>query len=162
NRRSSRRCRRSQLQSRSVAAPRSRSDATRHGIVSARSGISHVFPDAVYTRRVTGSATLLRRATVHPVLSDRRQVHPVLVGLALVIPSVAWISLDRSIWPWDPSWYGQVSVDLWATLRASPRVWPEAMTHAFGLKPPTIAWLGQFFVPFGRAVGGTEVALLLS
>jgi 4-amino-4-deoxy-L-arabinose transferase-like glycosyltransferase len=36
------------------------------------------------------------------------------------------------------------------------------MTHAFGLKPPAIAWLGQFFVPFGAVVGRDALALLLS
>jgi hypothetical protein len=36
------------------------------------------------------------------------------------------------------------------------------MTHAFGLKPPAIAWLGQLFVPFGAMVGRDAIALLLS
>src|SRR5262249_19716640 len=71
-------------------------------------------------------------------------------------------SLDHSVWPWDPAWYGEVSVDLWAKLRGDPASWPEALRHAFGLKPPAIAWLGEFFVPFGGLVGRDSVALLLS
>jgi hypothetical protein len=36
------------------------------------------------------------------------------------------------------------------------------MTHAFGAKPPAIAWFGQFFVPLRHALGGYSAALLLS
>jgi Dolichyl-phosphate-mannose-protein mannosyltransferase len=82
--------------------------------------------------------------------------------VGLVVPSIVWVCLDRSVWPWDPAWYGEVSTDLWATLRVSPRTWPDAMTHAFGLKPPAVAWLGQFFVPVGSALGRDSTALLLS
>jgi Dolichyl-phosphate-mannose-protein mannosyltransferase len=81
---------------------------------------------------------------------------------ALVVPSLVWIAFDRSIWPWDPAWYGQVSVDLWATLRTDPVHWPGAMADAFGLKPPAVAWLGQLFVPLGEVLGGDQRALLLS
>ena len=49
-----------------------------------------------------------------------RRLVPVLVAVVLVLPSVVWIAIDRSIWPWDPSWYGEVSIDLWATLRTDP------------------------------------------
>lgn len=80
----------------------------------------------------------------------------------LVLPSIVWISLDRSIWPWDPAWYGQVTVELWAKLRLDPGGWPEAMAAAFGAKPPAIAWLGQVFIPFGRSIGNQEIAMLLS
>lgn len=86
---------------------------------------------------------------------------PVLLAIGLVTPSVVWAALDHSIWPWDPSWYGEVSVDLWATLRIDSGHWPGLMTHAFAAKPPAIAWLGQFFVPLGTIVR-TPVALLLS
>ena len=94
--------------------------------------------------------------------SGVQRLLPVLVAAALVVPSIVWVSLDRSIWPWDPAWYAEVSVDLWATLRNHPSAWPDAMTHAFGLKPPAVAWLGQFFVPLGAIVGQDAVALLLS
>ena len=46
-----------------------------------------------------------------------RRVVPAGVGLVLILPSVVWAFLDHSIWPWDPAWYGEVSADLWATLR---------------------------------------------
>jgi len=83
------------------------------------------------------------------------------VGMLLVTPSVIWIALDRSVWPWDPAWYAEVSLDLWATLSDAPRAWPDAMTAAFGSKPPGIAWLGQFFLPLAPIVGA-ERALLVS
>jgi hypothetical protein len=84
------------------------------------------------------------------------------LSIALVLPSLVWISLDRSVWPWDPAWYGQVSVDLWATLRLNHGTWPSLMANAFGIKPPGVAWLGQFFVPWGRLIGSIEFSLLLS
>jgi 4-amino-4-deoxy-L-arabinose transferase-like glycosyltransferase len=87
---------------------------------------------------------------------------PLWLPIALVAPSLAWIAVDRSIWPWDPAWYGTVSVDLWATLRTDPAHWPGSMAHAFGLKPPAVAWLGQLFVPLGEVLGEDTRALLLS
>jgi len=108
------------------------------------------------------SAAAKRTADARFVVTGVRVLLPVLVAVALVVPSLVWASLDRSIWPWDPAWYGEVSVDLWATLRTNPHHWSYAMTHAFGLKPPAVAWLGQFFVPFGAIVGRDAVALLLS
>lgn len=98
-----------------------------------------------------------------PSLATRpRRLVPVLVAAVLVLPSVIWVAVDRSIWAWDPSWYGEVSVDLWATLRTDPGAWPSAMMHAFGQKPPAVAWLGQLFVPLGEVFGRDQIALLLS
>lgn len=95
-----------------------------------------------------------------------RRVAPAAVALALVLPSLVWVFLDHSIWPWDPAWYGEVSVDLWATLRTDAANWGAAMAHALGAadagKPPAVVWLGQFFVPLGGVVGGDATALLLS
>ena len=87
---------------------------------------------------------------------------PVAFAVAALIPSMIWIARDRSIWPWDPSWYGEVSNSLWATLRLHPGTWPTAMVHAFAAKPPLIAWVGEFFVPFGYRAGNVEVSLLVS
>src|SRR5438105_7890079 len=84
------------------------------------------------------------------------------VGVAIVSPSLVWAIIDKSIWPWDPAWYGQVSVDLWTTLHLDPGRWPSAMAHAFGSKPPGIAWFGQFFVPLGLAVGRVPLFALIS
>jgi 4-amino-4-deoxy-L-arabinose transferase-like glycosyltransferase len=91
-----------------------------------------------------------------------RRLAPGFLAAVLVAPSIAWIALDHSVWPWDPAWYGEVSVDLWSTLRLHPHLWPNAMAHAFGLKPPAVAWVGEFFVPLGGVVGGDASALLLS
>jgi hypothetical protein len=86
---------------------------------------------------------------------------PVGLGLVLVAPAFAWAAIDKSVWPWDPSWYGEVSVDLWSVLRLGNASWLGAMQAAFGAKPPAIAWLGQFFVPLGTVVG-YSTALLAS
>jgi hypothetical protein len=113
-------------------------------------------------------------ATAHPVEQTARSpqagvltrrlapaaVAP-LVGLLLAAPSFVWASVDRSIWPWDPAWYGETSVDLWATLRHNHYLWPKAMQHALGIKPPGIAWFGQFFVPLGGVLGSEQTALLV-
>jgi Dolichyl-phosphate-mannose-protein mannosyltransferase len=97
------------------------------------------------------------------LLSERLAVRFAIVAgaAALTIPSVIWIALDRSVWPWDPAWYGEVSVDLWAAARGDGVSWPGAMLSAFGLKPPGIAWIGQFSLPL-RHVIGSENAMLLS
>jgi hypothetical protein len=92
----------------------------------------------------------------------RSWVLPPAVAVFLVIPSLVYAALDRSIWRWDDSSYGEVSVDLWATLRDKTRLWPDAMVHAFGFKPPLIAWIGEFFVPIGDAAGSVHAALLVS
>jgi hypothetical protein len=84
---------------------------------------------------------------------------PVGLGFVLVLPTIVWIALDRSVWPWDPAWYGEVTFDLWSTLSDAPKRWPYAMTTAFGAKPPGVAWLGQFFVPFGSVVGAQRALL---
>lgn len=84
------------------------------------------------------------------------------MGTLLLVPSFIWIVFDDSVWPWDPAWYGEVSINLWATLRLHPEDWPSLMANAFGSKPPAVAWLGQFFVPFGYRAGNVELALLVS
>jgi hypothetical protein len=91
----------------------------------------------------------------------RSGLAPPVVGALLALPSFVWISLDRSIWPWDPAWYGQVSIDLWATWRHSPGLWKTSMLNAFGIKPPAIAWFGQLFVPLGGVFGSVQTALLV-
>jgi hypothetical protein len=87
---------------------------------------------------------------------------PTLVGLVLVLPSFVWAVLDRSLWQWDQSYYGSAAIDLWATLRLSPGLWPEAMANALVTWPPAIAWFGQFFVPLEGLVGSMRSALLFS
>lgn len=86
--------------------------------------------------------------------------HPATLAVLLLGPSFAWIALDETVWPWDPAWYGEVTVDLWWTLRHSPGQWVEGMLTAFGTKAPGLAWLAQIFVPMGQQVGSVEFGLL--
>jgi hypothetical protein len=84
-----------------------------------------------------------------------------LIGAALA-PSLLWIARDRTPWPWDQAWYGEVSVDLWFNLTHSILDWGRTMLMGINLKPPGIVWLGQLFVPFGSLFGSIEIALLFS
>ncbi len=78
----------------------------------------------------------------------------------LLAPTVVWLGVDRTPWSWDPAWYGEVSCDLWWTLKHQPEAWSAAMLSAFGIKAPAIAWIGQFFVPLGQAVGNIDDLLM--
>jgi len=89
-----------------------------------------------------------------------RRFWPYLANLLLLMPSLYWIANDRSVWPWDMAWYGEVSVDLWFTLTNQSAQWLTTMIGAFGSKAPGIAWLGQFFVPVGQLIGSIEFGLL--
>jgi hypothetical protein len=84
-----------------------------------------------------------------------------LIGAALA-PNVLWIARDRTPWPWDQAWYGEVSVDLWFNLTHSILDWGRTMLTGLNMKPPGIVWLGQLFVPFGSWCGSIETALLFS
>lgn len=86
---------------------------------------------------------------------------PYLALAGLLIPSLVWVAFDAHVWPWDQAWYGQVSVELFYTLVRNPNGWLSAMLHAFAIKAPGIAWIGQWFVPLGFLVG-TDRALLFS
>jgi hypothetical protein len=83
------------------------------------------------------------------------------LALVLVAPALAFAIWDHAVWPWDQAWYGEVSVDLWWTLCNQPAEWLSAMLRAFGTKPPAVAWLGQFFIPIGQALGSVEAGLLV-
>ncbi len=87
---------------------------------------------------------------------------PCLLIAVLLAPDAVWIGRDRSIWPWDPSWYGEVTADLWFSLGHSLRQWCVLMATGLDMKPPGIAWIGQFFVPLGELFGSVEAGLLLS
>jgi hypothetical protein len=99
---------------------------------------------------------------IPPPAARRRMAFRFCAILALLLPSVYWVARDVSIWPWDQSWYGEVSVNLWHVLTHQPFRWPEKMLKAFATKAPGIALLGQFFVPFGRLFGSIETGLLCS
>jgi hypothetical protein len=85
-----------------------------------------------------------------------------LLALALVLPSLIWVLLDRSVWPWDQAWYGEVSVELYCSFRQGLGPWVEAMRGAFGSKAPAVAWFGQWFVPIGQLLGSMDLGLHLS
>ncbi len=95
-------------------------------------------------------------------VASRWRGWPWLLAGLLTVPNLAWIRLDESVWPWDPSWYGEVAVELWYALVREIGRWPDAMAGAFGSKAPGVAWLGQFFVPIGQSIGSIEKGLLLS
>ena len=80
----------------------------------------------------------------------------------VLLPSAVWICRDRTAWPWDQAWYGEVSVDLWFDLSHSLWDWCRTMLTGMNMKPPGIVWLGQLFVPFGAWCGSIENALLFS
>jgi hypothetical protein len=95
------------------------------------------------------------------VSAPRRWLGPALVALAQ-LPSVAWVSLDRSVWSWDQAWYGYNSVNLWRTLRSEPGSWPAAMETAMTDRAAGVCWLGQWFVPLGERLGSIDAGLGLS
>jgi peptidoglycan/LPS O-acetylase OafA/YrhL len=98
-------------------------------------------------------------AAVRPGFS--RWISAAIAG-ALLLPSLLWIALDETVWPWDPAWYGEVATDLWWTLGHAPAHWSAQMLSAFGTKAPGAAWIGQFFAPLGQGLGSIEFGLLFS
>ena len=87
---------------------------------------------------------------------------PLLLLALTMLPSLAWILLDQSVWPWDQAWYGFNSVTLFNSLISSPGDWINDLISACIAQPPGIAWIGQFFVPMARLTGSVDSALLLS
>jgi len=79
-----------------------------------------------------------------------------------MLPSLAWILLNQSVWSWDQTWYGFNSVTLFNSLISSPGEWINDLISACIAQPPGIAWIGQFFIPIARLTGSTDSALLLS
>ncbi len=86
---------------------------------------------------------------------------PAAVIAALLASSTLWILEDHSVWAWDQAWYGEVSLNLWQARSFGIVPWVTAMIHAFALKPPALAWIGQFFVPLTGMTGNIESSLLL-
>lgn len=68
--------------------------------------------------------------------------------------------LDQSVWPWDPAYYGEVTLQLYDTLGSKPGELWQSMISAFGFKAPGIAWLGMLFVPLAKITGSFEPVLL--
>lgn len=84
------------------------------------------------------------------------------LSFMILCPSLVWVARNRSVWPWDQAWFARYSVELFETLRTDPLAWPAALAHATPMKPPAVAWIGQFFVPLGLSVGSVDAGLLFS
>jgi hypothetical protein len=95
-------------------------------------------------------------------LKIKKNIIIYIVIFITIFPSIIWIFLDQSVFPWDQAWYGKVSIELFYRLTHSPLNWGKDMISALGIKAPGIAWLGQFFVPIGQLVGSIDIGLLLS
>ncbi len=90
----------------------------------------------------------------------RQRAAIAVLSAPLLLSSAVWILRDRRVWPWDPAWYGQVTIELWQIRAQGIGAWLDAMIHAMGFKPPLLVWAGQFFVPFRHLTGSVESALL--
>ncbi len=90
----------------------------------------------------------------------KRLLGPASILVCIVmVPGAVWIALDRSVWPWDPAWYGQSTVDLFLDLTRHTKEWPASMVRTLEMKAPAICWLGQFFVPLQALLGSVSAAL---
>ena len=86
-----------------------------------------------------------------------------LLCVGLLVPSLIWVAEDRTVWPWDQAWYGEVSADLWFWMgHHSLRRWVGELADGLSMKPPGVVWLGQLFVPLRHIFGSVEVSLLVS
>jgi len=119
-------------------------------------------PNSADRLRRTLRLCLSRVSRCEPLRRLTQAHWPGILIFLVMVPSFYWIVSDHHVWPWDPAWYGETSVDLWIKLTGRLSKWAPAMLAAFGSKSPGIAWFGQFFVPLGRAMGSTEVGLLCS
>jgi hypothetical protein len=93
---------------------------------------------------------------------NRRQIINYFSLFLFIFPSLIWIFIDKTVWPWDQASYGHNSLELFYSLVSSPWDWIKAMMLAGSVKAPGIAWLGQFFVPLGIMLGSIDIGLLLS
>jgi len=91
-----------------------------------------------------------------------RPLRAYLVPVAVILPSLIWIALDKSVWTWDPALYGKNSVELFFDLIYAPTDWISHMLDVLRGAAPGVSWFGQFFVPLGYLLGSIDVGLLLS
>lgn len=120
---------------------------------------------------MTGSGFAMGGSPVEPPSATaNRPSHGdrLVAGLALVailsafaVPNMAWVVLDRRVWPWDQAWYGEVTADLYFRLGHAPDSWFSGMLSLMPSKPPLLAWLGQAIVPLGVAAGSVDIILLV-
>jgi hypothetical protein len=93
------------------------------------------------------------------LLLTEKYINAFTVALALVLPNLIWIMLDKSLWWGDPGGYALASVGLYKNLMTNQRAW---LLYLFtGYKGPFILWAGQFFVGLGYLIGSINFALLL-
>ena len=81
------------------------------------------------------------------------------VSSILVLPTLIWIALDKSLWKGDPVGYALNAVSLYQNLTTNLLAWRGSMFN--GYKGPLLFWLGQFLVPIGSFIGSINFALLL-
>jgi hypothetical protein len=92
----------------------------------------------------------------------RSRAAPLAIGLLAVAPGLVWAMLDREVWTWDPSYYGDAALRLHLLWQDDRARWLHEMLHLFGGNAPGIAWLGQWLAPLGRLLGSPERALMLA
>jgi hypothetical protein len=85
-----------------------------------------------------------------------------LVPLGLMWPSLIWISVDKSVFTWDPALYGMSAVELFANAIHSPSRWVSDMLATLPSTAPGVSWFGQVFVPLGYLTGSIDRGLLVS
>src|ERR1700730_1360340 len=102
----------------------------------------------------------VREVTAKPWHRASHMAIAVLIG-AIVLSNLIWCLSDRSLWAWDQSRYGYLSLDTWAARRDGLWAWLAVEFGAIHGAPALIAWLGQFFVPLRHITGHFESALLL-
>ncbi len=78
----------------------------------------------------------------------------------MILPNLVWVWTDNGIWVSDTSFSANSAIKLHHTLVHDTGNWWGEML-AIGPKPPFLPWLGQFFVPVGRVIGGIDRGLLL-
>ena len=98
------------------------------------------------------------RHRVTPSRGDRLRTSTLLA--LLLLPSLAWVLLNRGIWVSDASLYGLQALRLHHAMGSGLAAWWHAMM-SIAPKPPILPWLGQFLVPLGHAIGNVDAALLL-
>ncbi len=74
---------------------------------------------------------------------------------------LAFVVCDTSVWPWDPAYYGEVTLTLYHALRHEPNQLWGLMRSALGFKAPGITWIGMLWVPLTYLGLRVETALLL-
>ncbi|MBU0762132.1 MAG: hypothetical protein KKD39_03840 [Candidatus Altiarchaeota archaeon] len=81
--------------------------------------------------------------------------------LFLMLPLLAWIFMDESVWIWDCADYGFFSVKSYDELVSNPRIWIQDIFTSQPYRAPLIFWIGQFFVPLGDMIGSVDAGLLI-